>query len=334
MTRTGASAYANIQNGNLVLTAGDSVVAAPYLPVVVRRAYNAQGAPSGSFGDAWRLNSDWQVEDFGSYAVLTAGDGVEHVYTFDGTSYKGDTLWYWTLSKDGSGNFVATRPDRIQYRFNAGGQLASIVERNGNAITYAYDQGHLAQITDPVGRTTSLSHDSHGRLTSITDGAGRETDYAFDSAGRLSSVTDAEGWTSTYQYDAYGRLVFAADPTLRWTALTYDDTGRVSSITDALGNRTTLAYNTAAGGGGTTVVTDAHGSSTFAYDSRGFLTTFTDAAQNTWQYTYTYMVSDATKLQTLAIVLCGGGGQQRSARSGPVAGQGGSRTGTRALWPG
>ncbi len=303
------TAYLNLNSGNLVLTVTDSVVAAPYLPVTIRRTYNSQGGAGGALGGPWRLNTDWHIDDYGGGVILTAGDGNERAFTFNGSTYQPDKLSYWTLTKDGNGSFVATRPDRVRYQFDSLGRLSSITERNGNRIAYAYDsQGRLSTVTDPVGRVTSLAYDALGRLSGITDGAGRATTYGYDTKDRLASVTDSEGMVTTYGYGGDGRLAYAADPSGRWTSWTYDDAGRVVSIVDGLGHRTAVAYQTGGAGGGTADLTDPLGGrTTFVTNADGLLTQLTDAFQNTqgspkrWSYSYSFLPSDPNKLQTETI---------------------------------
>ena len=104
----------------------------------------------------------------------------------------------------------------------AAGKLARIQDRNGNAVTCAYDDaGRLAQVTDTLGRAFTLAYTPEGRLASVADFTGRAVTYAYysqgesgGSAGDLKSVTSPPvtgtpngndfplGKTVTYTYTA------------------------------------------------------------------------------------------------------------------------------------
>ena len=61
----------------------------------------------------------------------------------------------------------------------AAGCIARIVDRNGNALRFGYDEtGRLAVVTDTLGRDIRVGHDRAGRLTTLTDFTGRRVSYS------------------------------------------------------------------------------------------------------------------------------------------------------------
>ncbi|WP_233221395.1 LamG-like jellyroll fold domain-containing protein [Streptomyces carminius] len=64
-------------------------------------------------------------------------------------------------------------------------------------------------VTDPLGRTTSTTHDAlrGQRLLSSTDADGEVTSYAYDTGGFLHTVTDPNGHTTITGHDARGNTV-------------------------------------------------------------------------------------------------------------------------------
>src|SRR5690606_17503690 len=79
-------------------------------------------------------------------------------------------------------------------------RLISMVDRNGNTMTFEYDDesdfGKLTKVTDTNGRDYTFSYDSSGRLTQIDDfisGTPRSIEYGYDGNGDLTSVTELPG---------------------------------------------------------------------------------------------------------------------------------------------
>ncbi|MGV0812271.1 RHS repeat-associated core domain-containing protein [Mycolicibacterium boenickei] len=107
---------------------------------------------------------------------------------------------------------------------SAAGCIARIVDRNGNALRFGYDEaGRLVSVTDTLGRDFRLTHDRAGRLTALTDFTGRRVSYSYTADGDLASVTYPpvtgtvtgndfpRGATVTYSYSAPHRLVGITD---------------------------------------------------------------------------------------------------------------------------
>ena len=120
----------------------------------------------------------------------------------------------------------------------------------------------LAQVIDPVGRTTSLTYANHVDLSAIsqttayglqntiaqftynnqhrplfsTDASGQTAKYLYNAAGQLTSVTNPLGQTTTFQYDAANNLssIVNANNAIAAT-FTYDAFDRVATATDSEG---------------------------------------------------------------------------------------------------
>src|SRR5439155_13810961 len=98
------------------------------------------------------------------------------------------------LVKNGDATFTRTLPDGTKYNFTAGGDQASLVDRNGNTVSYAYNANHdPTSITDSYGLVTQLAYNAQGYVNSITDPAGRITQLGYDTSGtKLTSITDPD----------------------------------------------------------------------------------------------------------------------------------------------
>ena len=106
----------------------------------------------------------------------------------------------------------------------APGHIAGIIDRNGNALHFNYDEaGRLEVITEALGRDIHLRYDRSGRLATLTDFTGRRLSYRYTEHGDLGSVTYPpvtgtptgndfpNGATVTYTYSAPHRLTGITD---------------------------------------------------------------------------------------------------------------------------
>jgi len=125
-----------------------------------------------------------------------------------------------------------TAPDgsRLEFLYDTGMRLTSVINPDGLTWGYEYDAGgRLTAETDFNGRTLHYQRDAAGRLVARTNGAGQTVRYRRDAAGNVIEQ-HADAGPTTFAYDPAGRLLRAvnADATLEYT---YDVLGRVLSET-------------------------------------------------------------------------------------------------------
>ena len=135
---------------------------------------------------------------------------------------------YSELTRNQDGTFTRRMKDGVTKNFNTDGFLTSIVDRNGNIVTYRYGpSGRLTEIEDPVGRKAVFTYTPEGKLKSIQDASGSTTTFeidpfgdlmsvrfsdlserhfAYDSEHRLTAQTDQRGFTTEFRYDSLGLL--------------------------------------------------------------------------------------------------------------------------------
>jgi RHS repeat-associated protein len=147
----------------------------------------------------------------------------------------------------------------ITFDYDARGRLVTMTQGTGpdaRVTTYVYDSnGHVAAITDPLGRTVEFTHDAAGRLTSQLMSGNRTILYEHDAHGNIVSVTPpgrtvhgfsynsvdklikysppalSTGATDTlFQYNADRQLLHATQPDGSITDFSYDSNGRLSSL--------------------------------------------------------------------------------------------------------
>lgn len=199
------------------------------------------------------------------------------------------------LAYDGSGRMVGQATagaDDWQLAYDAAGRLTGL-GLGASARPIGYDAaGQLRSVTDPMGRTSTLTYDATGLVTALTrpdgvvaagrtfdaagnvvrerDALGNETKHEYDAANRLVETVFADGGVERRDYDAAGQLIALTDPLGRTTRYAYDAAGRQAAITDALGGVTALEYDAI---GRLVRRTDPLGRATqFEHDAAGRLT--------------------------------------------------------------
>ncbi|HVD02208.1 MAG TPA: LamG-like jellyroll fold domain-containing protein [Candidatus Dormibacteraeota bacterium] len=217
-------------------------------------------------------------------AKCTAGScpGTTNTYSGGQVTQQQDPLGRITkfsYSSDGvSSTTTITDPRNYQTQEEyLNGLLVSRTAALGTSLqattTYQYDPVTLAQtaITDPLGRTTTLTYDSQGNLLTAVDPLGRTTTHGgYNSLNEPGTVIDPAGVTTTYSYNTTGHLtskstpltgggnavtsysydtsqpgdlLTATDPENRVTTYTYNSDGDRVSSTDNAGDETTYAFD-------------------------------------------------------------------------------------------
>jgi RHS repeat-associated protein len=109
---------------------------------------------------------------------------------------------------------------------------------------WAYDaEHHPVQITDGLGKVTTMTYYGNGLLHTKTDPRTNTTTFVYDSYGNPATVQYANGDIWDYEYNPLGDLLSATDPLNNETVYTYDDRRLKLTETDALGQVETSAYD-------------------------------------------------------------------------------------------
>lgn len=196
-----------------------------------------------------------------------------------------------TYSYDNSGN--VTRITRLadtsqattyQYSYTPDyNQIASITDPLSHTTTFAYTNGCLSQVIDPLGHAITMLCNGNGQPTAVEDALGHLTTIGYQGYD-LQSITDALGRTTTITTDALGRLVAIKDPLGNVALKLYDTNNRVVKFIDGLNQSTQVDYD---GNGNPTQVTLSNskviGST---YDNRNRQVARTDALNQSESWTY------------------------------------------------
>jgi len=157
---------------------------------------------------------------------------------------------------------------------------------------YVYNAaGHLKQITDPRGKTTTITlgadqktvkdanghssifeyADLPGLVTRLTDPSGKLATYAYDGLGRLLNTTYNSNRTQSYTYNGLDQVITEAHPETGTITYAYDPESNLETKTWG-GKTTSYTYNAS-----NQVRTDNAGDEmfTFAYDAKGRVSSIT-----------------------------------------------------------
>jgi len=183
-----------------------------------------------------------------------------------------------------SGTFSNIIGKTTIYQRNAGDQVTSVTDPNGNMTSYNYDaDGNVISVTDANGNTTNYTYNPFNEVTSVTNNLGIVTNYNYNNAGELTKIL-LPGSDPTYSYDGQGRLLTVTDDLGGGTSYAYDLAGNLLSVTDPDGNVTKYSYDAA---NELVSTTNPMGhQSTYVYNAAGEMTSTTDADGRTIDYAY------------------------------------------------
>lgn len=203
------------------------------------------GQLPASTGYGWSSEASSKVIDSGTELVFKSGSGGYMRWIKVGGDYVPFSPGNYTEATVDPGSSTAryklTFKDQSVYEFDTAGKLRRKVDRNGNALSYAYNSttGYLEVISDGNGRAHYYTNRSDGqplelRVNNAT--TGRLTQFVYyssshpDSPDRLHKVIDPEGNETEFVYYANGPLWYVVDPQGNTASVIgYDEFGRRSA---------------------------------------------------------------------------------------------------------
>ncbi len=240
----------NLSTGNLYYEKEDMKLKG-ILPLAFKRYYNAMDRGTSDLGTGWshthaetiRVTKDGEL-------LLHKEDGKDITFRKkekDGDIYQDIHNGKESIKETEEGYTYEEKKTRHTLTFDKEGRLQHRADRNGNRISYRYDEGGrvvraaLYPAQEQGGTPGSIpqekiqpaayldfAYDENGFLRTVTDHTGRKTAY-FPMDGRLSEVTNATGAVLTYRYTEDGKLRMVKNArgimTLRNE---YDEEGRIT----------------------------------------------------------------------------------------------------------
>jgi len=201
----------------------------------------------GLFGPNWRSTYEEQVfVGSDNHIRYSRGDGS--FWSFGTTGGPGS----WRLVAPQNISATLTSPNSStpywlltfqsgeQRRFDStSGMLTTIIDRNGNTTTLAYDSANrLATVTDAASRHLNFSYGSTSShlVTGVSSDAGISLSYTYDGQSRLSQVTNPDLTTLSFTYNAQSLITAVTDSSGKiLESHTYDSSGRGLTSSRAAG---------------------------------------------------------------------------------------------------
>ncbi len=234
----------NLFSGEFYEAVTDLRIPGRGLDFVWARHYRSRYGQNSDIGNGWDFSYNIRIEMFDVHVRVHDGHGRQDIYLLqpDGTYSRRELFNRGAFNPDGT--FTLTFPDMGIWNFRelngsqAQGKIASIVDRNGNTLTFQYgSQGRLTTVTDTLDRDIDVFYNPNGRIARIRDHSGREVVYSYyndgdagGAAGDLKSVRSPivngtpnqnnfpNGKTTVYTY-----TTGFADPQLNHDLLTITD---------------------------------------------------------------------------------------------------------------
>ncbi|GAA4572708.1 hypothetical protein GCM10023176_36200 [Micromonospora coerulea] len=292
-TGAGGTLMNNLYSGNTVWSYNALSNPSRGLSTFVRLAYNSLDTSDTVAGYGWSLQAsslmrlgsplDFHPNPNPTKITMTDGDGTSHWFTWDPatstwTSPKGVHLYLEKITTtDCRPNtqepkaWRLTKPDRTQFWYDCEGFLTSTVDKNGNTMTFTYEERKsnnkptkfLRYITDAAGRKTlTIDYYAKGQtydyindttwarvsnatnltnskiidhVKQVTDISGRKMTFTYTDKGLLGELIDGYGSSGTM--GAPKTFKFAYDMTQG------NKNVKLVKVTDPRGGATKLAYN-------------------------------------------------------------------------------------------
>ena len=213
------------------------------LPLALSIAYHSSPFSPGSIGHGWSHSYEQSLEILDNGAVIFREGGMARDFRLDKDNrYRAPRDDYSKLSRNSDGGYFLTEKEGVTRTFTSSGQLTAMIDRNGNRVSLTYENGRVAAIADPAGRTASFKYDSAGKLTAITDPLGNNYLFTYNN-GLFSRLTAPDGGSWNYLYGTNGLPATRSDPNGYSSTYSYDEHNRATIATDPQGRLRTVDYS-------------------------------------------------------------------------------------------
>lgn len=146
------------------------------------------------------------------------------------------------LQATGDG-FVLTNKYAIASKFDAGGHLTDIYDRNDNRTQFNYEfeseTRRLKSITEQGGLTTTFIYGEGSQLTGVKDFANRTTSYGWSDHSLSITLPDPQSSSTrpiwSFEFDSDKIKIFDPNHNEIYTQITLDKYHRITSVHDAIG---------------------------------------------------------------------------------------------------
>ncbi|MEJ7677489.1 MAG: hypothetical protein WKG06_06380 [Segetibacter sp.] len=171
----------------------------------------------------------------------------------------------WEIVRQTVAGGKAGEEANTYYEYDLAGNLATMVDPNGNQLKYGYTaRNRLAITTDPLGHVnikdydfagnvvtdfradnsnTRYEYDEMNRVKKITDPKRQVTEMTYDAEGNIKTLTDPKKNKYSFEYDALNRKKKTIHPDQSFETYTYDSVGNLKTYTNIAGEVETYKYD-------------------------------------------------------------------------------------------
>lgn len=134
------------------------------------------------------------------YAIYVNKGLVPRKTVPDGTQYVSTSFQYQYITKV-KGGYVRVLEGGAVQKFNEGGKLVQIIDRNKAFLNFAYDKnGHMIQMVDNQNRKISLSYNAQNLLEKVVGESGKTAQFRYSKEGLLTYSKDDAGAENSFKY--------------------------------------------------------------------------------------------------------------------------------------
>jgi RHS repeat-associated protein len=238
----------NTYTGSLFYQRSDLRIPGRGLSLDVMFSYNSVARyKDWGYGRGWTFSYNMAYYPDSASIVIQQMDGRKNRY-FEkaGGGYIRPTGVFDSLEQYQPGKFRLLMNDGTIYFFDnaAHKKLTKIQDRNNNAVTLAYTDTLLTQMTDPSGRHLQFTW-TNGRMTRLTDpnvSPARQVIYEYDTQGNPIKVTDPLGNFMEYKYDDEYKLIAVINQNGIPVNIEYNSLTAVRRLVSCVSTKT-ISYN-------------------------------------------------------------------------------------------
>jgi YD repeat-containing protein len=203
----------NTRTGNYDYSVTDLSIPTSAGPLVFHRWYGSRATEfyTSTLGYGWTHSLDTRLvfpdDPGGREGVVLLKAHSANLYEFtilpNGTflPYPG-MCGELTRQTEPSVKYIFTDNDQWQYVFNEQGRLTELINPQGSALHFEYENGLLVSVSDDTEtRYINLTYDEDDRLLTVSDHISRTVSFGYDiETGDLLTVTDVleQDWTYVY----------------------------------------------------------------------------------------------------------------------------------------
>jgi len=240
----------NLASGDYIFSHTDLSIPGRGAPLGFSRHYHSGSGASRQLGAGWTHSYDIYLTFDSSLVTVYYPQGHATEFVLSGDIYVPRPGIFDTLVDNGDGTYALTTQQQVHFDFDSSGNLTSIEDRNGNTTNLSYAGGLLTFVTDPGGRSLTLTYDASNRIIKVEDSLPspdtRTVEFTYGASDDLVQVQSVGGGTTSYAYDGSHQMTSLTDANSHIAVENiYDSAGRVVEQEDAVNAVTCIYYGTA-----------------------------------------------------------------------------------------